>query len=120
MEKQDKSSSGKVGVNEHERPSSTTPKHQLVCIKFDLFSCTYILLMNKQTYDEMVSYFYLCICSFKILVELNIYVSVVVFFLRKTHFGVVLSNVMFKNNKEYTGKATITKQISSEIAIFKR
>ena len=36
------------------------------------------------------------------------YVSVVVFFLRKTHFGVVLSNVMSKNSKEYTGKATIT------------
>jgi hypothetical protein len=72
-----------MGVNEHERPSSTTPKHQLVCIKFDLFSCSYILLMNKQIYDEMVSYFYLCICSFKILVELKMYVSVVVFFYEK-------------------------------------
>lgn len=71
--------------------------------------------MNKQTYDEMSF-----ICSFKILIELKMYVSIVVFFLNMTHFGVVLSNVMSKNNKEYTGKATITKIISSEIEIFKR
>jgi hypothetical protein len=66
--------------------------------------------MNKQTYDEMSF-----ICSFKILIELKMYVSIVVFFLNMTHFGVVLSNVMFKNNKECTGKATIANKKNYQV-----